>query len=71
LIARRAGGYYPAFAIGLIDLGLGNTDAALTWLEHALEERSLSFYLPSVDSSYDAVRSHPRFRAVMKRMNLD
>jgi Tfp pilus assembly protein PilF len=71
LIARRTRGYYPAFPIGLIELGLGNTDSALDWLDQAVEERSLSFYLPSVDPSYDAVRSHPRFKAALKRMNLE
>ena len=71
LIARRASGYYPAFPIGLIELGLGRTESALDWLEHAIEERSLSFYLPSVDPSYDAVRSHPRFKAALKKMNLE
>ncbi|HEU4691873.1 MAG TPA: tetratricopeptide repeat protein [Vicinamibacterales bacterium] len=71
LIARRTNAYYPAFPIGLIELGLGNLESALDWLERAVEERSLSFYFPSVDPSYDVVRAHPRFKNALKLMNLD
>jgi len=70
LIARTTKGYYPAFPIAVIEIGLGNTNAALDWLERATDERHVGFYLPSVDSVYDAVRGHPRFRAVLERMNL-
>lgn len=70
LIGRRRRGYYPAFPIAVIEMGLGNHDAALTWLEHAADERNLGFYLPSVDPAFDAVRSHPRFIAVLRRANL-
>ena len=51
-------------------IGLGDQDAALTWLERAADERNLGFYLPSVDPHFDAIRSHPRFRAVLQRANL-
>lgn len=71
LIRRRTDGLFPAFPIAVIELGLGNTDAALDWLERAADERNLGFYLPSVDPNFDAVRGHPRFKAVMKRANLD
>ena len=70
LIARRTTGYYPAFPIGLIELGLGNLESAMDWLERAVEERSVSFYLPSVDPSYDVVRAHPRFKTALSLMNL-
>ena len=70
LMGRRTRGYYPAFPIAQILLGLGRTDAALEWLERAADERHMGFYLPSVDTIYDRVRSHPRFIAVMKRANL-
>jgi hypothetical protein len=71
LMQRRTRGYFPAFPIAVIELGLGNTEAAMDWLEQAADERNLGFYLPSADPNYDAVRSHPRFKAVMKRANLD
>ena len=70
LRARRDHGYYPAFPIAQIELGLGNTDAALDWLERAVDERHTGFYLPSADPIYDVVRTLPRFRAMMARMNL-
>ena len=70
LRGRRDRGFYPAFTLGEIELGLGHTDAALTWLEHAIEERYTGFYLPSADPIYDPLRTHPRFRAMLARMNL-
>jgi tetratricopeptide (TPR) repeat protein len=70
LLARRERGYYPAFPIAEIELGLGRTDAALDWLEHAVEERHTGFYLPSVDPVWDAIRAEPRFRALLAKMNL-
>jgi Tfp pilus assembly protein PilF len=70
LMGRRTQAYYPAFPIAQILLGLDRTEAALEWLERAADERHMGFYLPSVDTTYDRVRSHPRFKAVMKRANL-
>lgn len=71
LIQRRIDGYFPAFPIAAIELGLGNTESAMDWLERAAEEHNLGFYLPSVDPNFDVVREHPRFIGVMKRANLD
>jgi len=70
LLSRREKAYYPAFPIGEIEMGLGNTAAALDWLERAVGERHTGFYLPSVDPIYDRVRSLPRFRALLEKMNL-
>jgi tetratricopeptide (TPR) repeat protein len=70
LLRRREKGYYPAFPIAEIELGLGNTDSALDWLERAVGERHTGFYAPSVDPIYDSLRSVPRFRALMAQMHL-
>ena len=70
LVARRSKSYYPAFPIAAIEAGLGNVNSALEWLERAMDERSLGFYLPSVDPSFDTLRTHPRFKAVMARVRL-
>jgi tetratricopeptide (TPR) repeat protein len=67
---KRQEGYFPAFAIAEIHLGLGNTSAALDWLERAADEHLLAWYLPSVDPFFRPLRSQPRFRELMQRMNL-
>jgi tetratricopeptide (TPR) repeat protein len=63
-------GYYPAFPLGEIELGLGHIEASLDWLDRAAAERHMGYYLPSVDPVYDSIRSHPRFKRLMERMNL-
>src|SRR5262249_12545394 len=49
----RDRGYYPAFVLAEIELGLGNTDAALDWLERACDEGNVGWNLPSADPLYD------------------
>ena len=68
--ARRSKGYYPAFPIAAIETGLGNADSALSWLERAADERNLGFLMPSVDPSFDRLRSQPRFKAILARARL-
>ena len=70
LIAKREQTYFPAFPIAQIELGLGRPDAGLDWLERAADERLMGYYMPTVEPQYDSVRSHPRFRAILQRMNL-
>ena len=70
MYSRRSRGYYPAFPIAAIELGLGRTDIALDFFERAVEERVTGFYFPSVDPIWNAFRDTPRFRAQMTRMNL-
>jgi tetratricopeptide (TPR) repeat protein len=69
-VAARERGYYPAFVLAEIDLGLGNTDAALDWLERACDEGNVGWNLPSADPLYDPVRTHPHFVRLMERMHL-
>ncbi len=66
---KRQAGYFPAFAIAELELGLGHTEAALDWLEHAAEERHLGYYLPSSDPIYEPLRTHPRFLVLSQRMH--
>jgi serine/threonine-protein kinase len=70
LVRARGDRFFPAFPIAAIHMGLGRTDAALDWLERAVDERQVGYYLPSVDPIYDPLRAHPRFIALLQKMKL-
>jgi serine/threonine-protein kinase len=48
----------------------GQHDLALDWLERAYEARNPNLPYISVTPVFDAIRSDPRFRALLQRMNL-
>ncbi|HSA93355.1 MAG TPA: protein kinase [Terriglobales bacterium] len=48
---------------------LGKYDKALEQLEKAVDEHRLGAITLKVDPFYDPVRSHPRFQALLRRMN--
>jgi serine/threonine protein kinase/tetratricopeptide (TPR) repeat protein len=62
--------YVSPVAFATIDLGLEEWDSALDWIERAMEDRRgwLAYlrYHPIVDP----IRSHPRFRKLLKQMKL-
>ncbi len=49
---------------------LGNKDKALAWLEKAYEARSEGLTFLKVDARFDNLRDDPRFKDLLKRMNL-
>ncbi len=59
-----------AFFVALIYAGLHDTDAALTWLERAVDERSGSIRYLKVDPRLGEVRQDPRYRRLMERVGL-
>jgi tetratricopeptide (TPR) repeat protein len=66
----RAGGYYPAFALAMVHVGLGNHAEALDWLDRAFDERLMGYYLPSVGQLWDPLRTDPRFQDLLRRLGL-
>lgn len=62
--------YVSAFSRALVYAGLANKKEALAWLEKAYEERSDDMAMLKVDPRFDALRSDPRFQALLRRMNL-
>ena len=63
-------GYAPPFLVAYIHEGLGNTDAALDWLELAMEERDgWLIYLNSFPR-FDSLRDEDRFRDILNRLHL-
>jgi tetratricopeptide (TPR) repeat protein len=65
------GEYVPAAHFARAYLRLGETEQAFHWLERARDERNALALLMKSDPFYDSLRSHPRFAAILKSMNLE
>jgi tetratricopeptide (TPR) repeat protein len=70
LEARGRERYIASNCFAVVHLGLGETDEAMAWLEHGCDQREMSVCHAAVHPAYDALRSHPRFEALLKRMRL-
>jgi len=69
LTERRKDEYIPALALACVHLGLGEHDAALRWLEAAVEQRHPTAILLNPPWRwFDPVRSDPRFQALIDQM---
>jgi serine/threonine-protein kinase len=63
--------YVPPLSIAYIYLGFDELDRSFDWLEKAVEERDgMVMYTPSFHLA-DALRSHPRYHALLRKMNLE
>jgi tetratricopeptide (TPR) repeat protein len=67
-LAQKA--YVSPFQFARIYIGLGEIDRALDWLETAVEEHDSMVFLLPVLPLPDPLRSHPRFHALLRKMNL-
>jgi tetratricopeptide (TPR) repeat protein len=71
LAARyREGKFFSARGIALRYLDAGDYDLAIKWLENAYEIRQQTLPYISGVPVWDPVRSHPRFQALLRNMNL-
>ena len=61
--------YVGPSAFALIHLGLGEREAALQWLERAVVEREQAVTWLKVHPAWDALRSEPRFQAIVERVH--
>ncbi len=68
-LAERA--HVPAISFAFIYSGLGEIDKALDWIEKAIEERDAMIALSAVNVIFDPLRSHPRYHALLRKMNLE
>jgi tetratricopeptide (TPR) repeat protein len=59
--------YVPAYGRAVIYTALGETKAALTWLERAYEERSFRIFL-KVEPVFDTLRNEDRFITLLEKM---
>jgi len=62
--------YVPAFTFGYIYPALGEIDKGFDWLEKAVDERDGLILHLHIDPSHDSLRSHPRYPALLRKMNL-
>ena len=63
--------YVLPSAIARIYLGLGEIDKGFDWLEKAIHERDVLIYTYQIASIFDPLRSHPRYQALLRKMNLE
>lgn len=70
-ISRKA--YVQPSSFVLIYLGLGETDKFLDWLDQAIDDRNGQIIAANIFSAAfpASVRSHPRCRALWRKMNLE
>jgi TolB-like protein/Tfp pilus assembly protein PilF len=61
---------FPTFAMVYAHAGLGNKDAAFSWLEKSYQERRDRMVWLSVDPLLEPLRSDPRFQDLVRRMKL-
>jgi TolB-like protein/Tfp pilus assembly protein PilF len=65
-----ASGYLWPLAPAFIHAGLGNDAEALGWLERAFDDRLTQMVWVGGWPEFEALRDHPRFRALMDRIGL-
>ena len=57
-------------AVGLVHLGLGETNEALAQFERAVEAHDTYMAWIKVEPQFDPLRNEPRFQALLRKMNL-
>ena len=62
--------YVQGYTFALVYIGLGDKQEALNWLERHMSARSETANTYAVTPELDDLRSEPRFREMLKRMNL-
>ncbi len=62
--------YVSPYHMAYVYTGLGESDAAMDMLERAYQERAGSPYGLKGSFLFAPLRSHPRFQALLKKMNL-
>ena len=61
--------YFSPYFLAEVHLALGNTEAALDWLDKAYAGRDYFLRWLRIDPRLDALRSHPRFQSLERRLD--
>ena len=59
--------FVPPSNIALVYAGLGKRESALEWLDKAYQARDVRMIFLTVDPKWNDLRSHPRFRELLRR----
>jgi serine/threonine-protein kinase len=62
--------YISPYGMGVVHLGLGETEEALRWLERACDERATWMIFLNVHPYFDQLRSDPRFQNMIAQLKL-
>jgi len=62
--------YVSPYHLAYVHTGLGEQDRAMDWLERAYEERAGAVFGIKGSFLFTTLRSHPRFNALLRKMNL-
>jgi len=62
--------YVSPYHMAYVYTGLGEHERAMDWLERAYEERAGGVYGVKASFLFTALRGHPRFTALLRKMNL-
>jgi len=63
--------YVPPYHIALLHAGLGDTKAAISWLERGVQERDVRMVFVGVDPLWQPMHRVPEFRELLRRLKLD
>jgi tetratricopeptide (TPR) repeat protein len=63
--------YTPASSFAWIHLGLGELDEGFAWMNRAIEERDPMMTPIRSYPFFDPIRADPRFKALLRKMNLE
>lgn len=70
LLEKKKKDYVSSFCIGVLCGALGHLDEAFEHMEKAVEERDSIMPLFHIYANTDALRDDPRFRTLLKKLNL-
>jgi len=71
LLRQSEDKYITPYGLAKLCFALGENDKGFKWLEKAYEELDIMLGRIKVDADLDSMRSDPRFKALLKKMNLD
>jgi serine/threonine protein kinase/Flp pilus assembly protein TadD len=63
--------YIPSYFVAATYADKGDKDQALSWLAKCYKERDMWFVFLKVDPIWHSLRSDPRFKALLKKVNLE